>query len=139
MFYTSELFKVCGIAILCCVCLLTFGKLSGALSVSLRIGGAVVIFGVFVYMLSSNMDLLESTFEGLPLYKNYFSEAFSLMLKALGIALISRLCADICRDCGEATFANGVESVGKVAIFSLSIPVISNILSYALQILNKGG
>ncbi len=139
MDYTAELLKVCGIALLCSACLLVIGKLCTSVGTLIRVGGGVLIFGVFIFVLSANINSLEETFNAAPVNSDYFGEAFSLMLKALGIALLCRFCADVCRDCGEGTMANGVESVGRMAIFSLCIPIITDILAYASQVMEIGG
>jgi stage III sporulation protein AD len=57
------------------------------------------------------------------------------MLKALGMALISKLCADVCRDTGESALASGVESVGKIAIFALAVPTFVKILELVFEML----
>ena len=136
MDYTAELFKVGGIAVLCSVCLVIIGQISGKMSFALRIGGSILIFGVLLLILRKNTEAISNMLsvlgEGVAL------SAFSLMLKALGIAFVSKFCSDICRDCGEATLAGGVESVGKIAIISLCIPVVSEILGYASTILEAG-
>jgi stage III sporulation protein AD len=69
------------------------------------------------------------------LENSFASRAFGVMLKGLGIALVGRFCSDICRDCGEQTLANGVESVGRIAIFALSVPMLVEILSFAYELL----
>ena len=63
------------------------------------------------------------------------AKALGTMLKALGIALLSRFCADICRDCGEGTLAGAVESIGRIAIFALSVPVMIEIIGVAKDML----
>ncbi len=139
MEYLGDILKVCGIGVLCAIFLAVFGKMSGSLGMALRVGGGMLVFGIFLAVLTSNIDELENIFISAPVDASVFSRAFSLMLKALGIALVSKFCADICRDCGESTLAGGIESVGRVAIFSLCIPIISDILSHAAQVLDKGG
>lgn len=139
MDYMSEVLKICGVAIVCVTCMMLFGRDQSGLGSLLRIGGGVVIFGALVMMLGENFrelyDLVGASYgEG-----GYAVRSFSLMLKALGIALCGKLCADVCRDCGESTLAGGVESVARAAIFSLCIPVIADVLEYAAKILEIGG
>lgn len=140
MQYLNELLKVCGVAILCAVTLMVLGRTSASgVGFAIRIGGSILIFGIFITILGSNIESIESLVSLVSgSGASYVSKSFSLMLKALGIALLSKLCADVCRDCGENTLAGGVESVGRVAIFSLCIPVISEIIEYASQVLSMG-
>lgn len=139
MDYTAELFKVCGIAILCAVCLVIVGRISGGMSFALRIGGSVLIFGALIFILRGNMEAIGEMTAFIGEENDVAAGAFALMLKALGIAFVSKFCSDICRDCGEATLASGVESVGRIAIISLCLPVVAEILEYASAILDAGG
>ena len=138
MDYSGELFGACGVALLCSVCLMIIGKMAGSVGGALKIGGIVVIFGVLLSLLASNINELQNAFSVIPDTNGYFARSFSLMLKALGIAVAGRLCADICRDCGEHGIADGVEGVGRMAIFALCIPIISEILEYSAQVLGTG-
>lgn len=49
-------------------------------------------------------------------------------LRALGIALLTHICACICRDCGENTIATMTEVGGKVAILLLCLPLLREIV-----------
>lgn len=132
--HIAELLRASGIALSAVVCILVLGHGSGGLGFAVRIGGALLIMGIFVSMLSGISDtlggLLSATENG-----GFVGEAFSLMLKSLGIAMISKLCSDVCRDCGENTLASGVDSVGRAAIIMLCLPVIARIVEYASDFL----
>lgn len=138
MDYTVELLKVCGIAVLCSVCVLVLGRSSGSIGFCVRIGGGVLIFGGLLIILKDNVESLLDMTSFLGSAEGIGTRAFSLMLKALGIAFISKFCSDVCRDCGEGTLASGVESVGRIAIVSLCIPIVAEILKYASDILDAG-
>ncbi len=139
MDHITELFRVCGIAMLSTIALAVVGRLSGNAGISLRIGGGVLIFGILVLLIRENISALEDI---LSLWRygegGFIGEAFSLMLKALGVALLSKFCADVCRDCGEGTLAGGVESVGRVVMVSLCLPLLAKILDKAAQMLDMG-
>jgi stage III sporulation protein AD len=66
------------------------------------------------------------------------SEHTSLLLKSLGLALLTQLCGEICRECGENTIADGVELIGKAEILLLSLPLIGEILSLTRELLSIG-
>lgn len=61
-----------------------------------------------------------------------YGQYFSLLLKAVGISLVCGVAADICRDFGEGSLANGVENAGKGAIILLSLPVAEYLLELAV-------
>lgn len=56
---------------------------------------------------------------------------FEPICKALIIALLCQLTAEICRDFGENGIASKVEFGGKIAIIYLSVPLIKEVLSTA--------
>lgn len=61
------------------------------------------------------------------------SEYFTVALKALGISYITTFAADSCRDFGLSALAQTSEIVGKIAIFILSLPLVTSILEAALR------
>lgn len=67
------------------------------------------------------------------------SEYAEPLMKALGIGMLAQTCADICRECGEASAANGVELFGKVEILLLCLPLLHQLLEVAQDLLSMGG
>ena len=59
----------------------------------------------------------------------------AVMLKGFGVAVISHVCATVCKDLGKATLADLVETAGKLEIFVLCLPLISDILQTAAALL----
>ncbi|MBE6688733.1 MAG: hypothetical protein E7588_05595 [Ruminococcaceae bacterium] len=59
-------------------------------------------------------------------YNTYLSCA----LKALGIATVTNITCETCRDLGESSAAAKAELCGKAAILLCSIPVLKEIFSY---------
>lgn len=62
-----------------------------------------------------------------------------LLMKALGIAVLTQCCAELCRESGENSIATGVELAGKVELLLLSLPLIGEILTAAKELLSLGG
>ena len=68
-----------------------------------------------------------------------FTDYAEPLLKALGIGMLTQVCADVCRECGESGVANGVELLGKVEILLLCLPLIHHLLEMAQELLSMGG
>lgn len=135
---TGELFRICGVALVCSVLLVMLKNTSGGMDSLLRVGGGIVVFALVVSCIGEQILLIKSVVDKVPDDSGTMEKSFSLMLKALGIALVSKLGSDICRDCGEGTLAGGIESAGRVAIISLCIPVVSELCELAVKILEMG-
>lgn len=63
------------------------------------------------------------------------AEYTKLLIKALGIGYLTSVCASVCRDCGESGLADGVETVGKLEILVLALPLICDIIGVANELL----
>ena len=128
----GEIFRLCAAAVLCAVVGAVLGKTVGSLSVDLRLGGLALVFGGVDVLLGSVMEALgEWNFD--PSVAKYSS----IMLKGLGIAVLCRICSDVCQDCGESTVAAAVESGGKLALVLLASPVVGELISLAADLLDK--
>jgi stage III sporulation protein AD len=54
------------------------------------------------------------------------------MLRVLAVAIVTHVCANICRDCGEGTVAGYLEIGGKVEIIALSLPTLKRLIELAV-------
>ncbi len=61
-----------------------------------------------------------------------------ILLKALGVAVLTHICATVCRDSGEGSIAYYVELGGKIEIMLLSLPLLRNVTDMALELLELG-
>ena len=90
----STLLRACGAGLILSLCLNILSNVSGGYASVIRIAGSTFLFGVFLLFLKEGIQALMPT-------TTVFSEnavaveGVVSMLKGLGIALISRFCADI--------------------------------------------
>lgn len=63
------------------------------------------------------------------------SKAVSVLLRVLCVALLSHICASVCRDCGEGTMAYFAELGGKIEILMLCLPLFSDVFDVAAELL----
>ena len=119
----STVLMVSAAAVFAAVCgaLLKRGQKEIALLFSL----AAAVF-VFLCILPQ-IETLTSTFRewaelsGMP-------EVFGALLKALGIVLIGRITADLCKDAGYQTIAGQIQIFGKLSVLAVSMPVLLALL-----------
>ncbi|MBQ8331484.1 MAG: hypothetical protein IJX94_03175 [Clostridia bacterium] len=126
----GELWRVCAVAVLCAVVGLLLRQIKGELSGLLRLGGGILILGLLLPMMGSVLGETE-----LLLGDGGAYPYMGVMIRALGLAFLTRICTDVCRDCGESTVAAGVEMAGKAAILLLCFPLIGEIIEYAAKIM----
>lgn len=96
-----------------------------------RVAGILVMTAVLIPMLREILDSVTAWFGG-----GTVASYADVMMRALGISILSKICCDVCRDAGESGLAGGVEMAGKTVILLLCLPLIEEILEYASKILN---
>ena len=97
--------------------------------VAVTIFVAISVLGVVAPLLAYLTSLMEGTALG---------EQGSRVVKAMGVAALTQLCADIGRDCGESSAATGVEMMGRLEILLLCLPLLEQILQTVREVLTWG-
>lgn len=138
MEYVDELFKACGLAVISVLCIAVIGGISGNIATVLRVGGGMAVFAISLFLLGENLSELKGIVSSISGIGEGVQRGFYVMIKALGIALVSKFCSDICRDCGENTIASGVESVGRMAMIALCLPLLADILALSREVMEVG-
>ena len=128
----TELLKICGVAVLCALVGGALGRTLGGMSLAVRLGGLALIFGGLIASVGEVVSSLSDMGLDEPSL-----EYTALMLRGLFIGVLCRITGDVCRDCGEPTVASGVESAGKLAILALAMPVLSDIVEYAVELVES--
>ena len=97
--------------------------------------GTTVLFGTLLIASAQPIFSLINTLAG----KSGTLKYVETILKGLGIVILTQISADICRDSGEGTLAGHIETVGKLELLLLCIPLIGEILATAEKLLEMGG
>ena len=130
--------RAAGIAIVALVAIVILRTTSSGFATLVRVAALILLFGAVIFELSSGISTLRELISGFVDSDSIVGTSISVMIRALGIALIGRICADICKECGEGGLAQGVESVTGIVIFSLSLPILAEILVFASDVLRRG-
>ena len=126
--------QIFGVGLLAAVATVIVKQMRADLAITVRLAGSVVLLGAVVAMSAPVYSYLSA------LISSTATERFAgVLIKVLGVALVTHLGAEICRDCGESGIATSVELAGKCEILLLSLPLISSVLSSAAEILNWNG
>ena len=127
-----DIFRICGVAILCAVLGAVLGRALGGTAVAVRLAGLCLILGAAVSVAEDITEQIAAWGADVGAYSY-----IELMLKALGVAVLCRICSDVCRDCGEAGIAASVESVGKLSIVLLAMPAVGELIEYAKMLADR--
>ena len=91
----------------------------------LAIGAVAVIFSGLIQPMKEIIDTLSELSEEAGLS----SPALAAVLKTLGIAVVCRFGADVCKESGLSAAASSVELVGAVSSVYVTLPLVSALIS----------
>ena len=123
--------KICAICIISAAVYAVVNSMSGSIPFAVKLGGLVLAGGVIAVMAEpviSRIYELSALGEGIREYSD-------VVVRALGVAILAHLCADVCRDCGENSAASCVILAAKIEIVILCLPLVEKIISYGSYIL----
>ncbi len=88
---------------------------------------------VFLYCLDNVKDTLYYFYD--ICNSNKYGGYFKVMLKGLGVAYLSCIGGDICRDSGESGLASRIELAAKLEIFVIALPLVKSLIELSENIL----
>ena len=115
--------KICAAAVLAVICFTVVKRVNQGFDMPLRLVAAIVFFGI---VLSSALPLFFWISEliaesGLDVWQG-------ILFGAFGVALMTHITAELCRECGEGSIGGYVELAGKLEILILCLPLVKELL-----------
>ncbi len=122
-------FKLIGLALVTAVFSLVVRQRNPEQAFLLTIGFAAV---AGVYLLSEAARLLG---DFLDFADGAVEESFRVVIKALGICLVTQMACDTCCDFGQTALAGKLELAAKIAILAISFPLFKQLFSLIERLL----
>ncbi|UOO37140.1 stage III sporulation protein AD [Oscillospiraceae bacterium CM] len=119
------LIKVAAIAVAGTVLALVIRKNSPELALMLTVSLALVALYLAFDTIKSVTDFVLSLSD-MALVS---PAVLSIVFKAVGISIITKLSADVCRDAGQSSVASGVELAGSFAALYLALPLFETVIT----------
>lgn len=127
----SDVVKVAVTGIMAAVCAMVVRKQLPELAILLAICAGVLILLLCTGGLSSVIEFMDELVEAGGLTP----EVISPVIRVTGIAIITRLAADFCRDAKEGGLASAVEAAGSILALLTVIPLMSAVLTLLGELL----
>lgn len=125
----NELIKVVAIVIIAAIFITTLRTRAAEYSFVLSIAVVAIVLITILGNIFGAIVKLRDLFDK----SGNSSVCFETALKTLGISYITTFAADVCRDYGLSGLAQASEIAGKIAIFLLSLPLMTAVLNAALK------
>ncbi len=119
-----DTYKICGAALVCALAAFFLRGIKKEYEMPLTLAGSILLIAAALSMAEPIVDYISGLSESAPIA----GEAFSTLMRVIGIAMLTRVAADICRDMGTPSVAASLELVAKLEIMILSLPLVSSVL-----------
>ena len=93
-------------------------------SIAIVIAASAMIFIKIATDISTIFETLTNISSGVETAASYIK----LMMKVLGIVLITQFTADLCRDSGENALASQTETAAKIIVVSMILPLFETVI-----------
>lgn len=116
--------QVFGIAAVCLLLAVFLKSQNKMFALLVTLGGAVLIF-----LISS--DAAFNVFNALSDIEDsagYTGTYVTMMLKVLGISIVTQVVCDICRDNGESALASQTEIASKIMVLAMLLPLFQTVI-----------
>lgn len=113
-----------GIAAVCLLLAVFLKSQNKMFALLVTLGGAVLIF-----LISS--DAAFNVFDALSNIEDsagYTGTYVTMMLKVLGISIVTQVVCDICRDNGESALASQTEIASKIMVLAMLLPLFQTVI-----------
>ena len=121
--------KICGGALLLVVAIVLLKSAKGEL-LPLQWTGVILLGGAAMLLMRPVLEWLGELCEVYGM-----GETAKLLLKGLGIGVLTQLCADLCRQTGEGNIAGAVEMAGRAELLLLCLPRLRDLVELAATLL----
>ncbi len=128
-----DLLKISFIGILASLMYVLLKQVKPEFAPLIILGGAAAITVVLTDKLLDITDSLDSMMELSGLEK----ENVSLLVKSMGICVVTQFAADICHDNSSSTLGSAVEIAGRVGAITLAMPMIKSVVRIAVGLINS--
>lgn len=117
------------VAVMVSILLKQYGKPEYAVVVQISTG-TILILSVIVKV-SELITELTSLSTTIGLNADYIK----LLIKVLGICIITQFVSELCKDSGENSLASQIEFAGKIIVVTLMLPLLKSIINLVVGII----
>lgn len=59
---------------------------------------------------------------------NAGKEKYEILIKCLGICMVTKIASETCKDCGENSIASKIDLAGKAVVLTFSMPLLQEVI-----------
>lgn len=122
--------SICVLAVVAVIMIVTLRPKNGEIAIMLGISCSVIILLSVLSQVSEVVSMVNQIIAVSDISTSYIV----ILLKVIGICLITEFAVNTCKDAGSQSLANNVSLAGKLMITITSLPLYSDILNTVLSL-----
>lgn len=126
-------FKTAALGIICAITAVTVRTQKPEMAPPITIAAGIIIF----FSTADSIGNVISEFNSLLEKCKIAPEYFYTVVKLTAIAYITQFAAEVCRDCRENAIAAKIELAGKIAVLTLTAPIIGSFINLITDALSS--
>lgn len=130
-----NVFSICVLAVVTVIIIATLRPKNGEIALMLAVSCSVIILLWIFSQVSSIISTINSIVSAADINVNYIV----ILLKVIGICLITEFSVNTCKDAGSQSLAGNVSLAGKIMVTITALPLYSDILSTVLSLMGIQG
>ena len=128
-----NIITICAVAIVSAVTAVAIKKYNGETALMLSIACGVILL---MSVISFAGTILQ-TVNTIAAASDMDVEYIKILLKVIGICIVTELAVSVCKESGQQTIAANVALAGKILIMVTSLPLYSEILNTVVSLVNN--
>lgn len=126
-----EWLRLIGFCLLAGAMVMILGQMQPQAAALLSVAFGVLVVGALLGQVAGVIQTIRAFLSSLDLDEQYFA----LMVKAMGIVLVTQLSVQACEDMNAPSIARRAEFVGRLALLSVAVPVFVELTQMAVDVL----
>lgn len=123
-----EVFKIVATGIICAVAVVIVRQYRPDIAPLIQMAGIIVMTVAITGFLKNVLSEVSGIFSATDVISDGYLE---LLIKILGVAIVTKIGSDICSDSGNSALATNVELAGKVLILLMCLSLLKTIAALA--------
>ncbi len=130
-----DTYKLCGVALVCALAAFLLRNIKKEFELPLTLTGSAILIGAAILMAEPIVGYIKELAESSPLA----GDAISALMRVIGIAMLTRIACDVCREMGASGIASSLENVAKFEIIILSLPLVTSLIDSIKSLFAQAG
>lgn len=130
-----DTYKLCGAAVICAVAAFILRHVKKEFELPATLAGSILLLISAAAMTGPIAEYLTELIGT----SHLVGDAAGTLLRALAIAMMTKMASDLCREMGTPSIASSLETVAKLEILLLTLPLVSAVIESVRELFAGAG